>query len=318
MPAMKVRKKGDEGPDGDHAKKKKPPKIGGIHKNKTEYVLTKKQLSGQMVMFSKSGKRLFKVPYAPQEVSHTMLQKNWSEVERASKAPVLIKGRGNLRKMSMTMVVAHRDNQKSVEPQLERLSKVARSNEKIRVKYGKMESSGLWRVTQFDVTSTMRNRHGRISRAEVTLEFTSTGSSSAFNGPASGGKGKDKDKDHKPKNNLIGSINISSGPKTVGGPNKIDDITLRNERDRLNDPGVGRILKPRRKIPQIKPINSQSDWHTVGVDRPDYYRWKKGDTLHGVCIRFYGGTHRMNDLARINNIIYPRRGLKPGSLIVLP
>lgn len=316
MPAMKVRKKGNEGPDGDHKKKKKPPKLKPIHKHKTEYVNNKKAFDAQMVILTKSGKRLFKVPYAPQEVSHTQLGRRWSEVERASKAPLLIKGNGQLRKMSMTMVVAFRDNQRSIENKLKQLSKVCRSGEKIRVKYGKLET-GVWRVTQFDVNGTMRNRKGEISRAEVTLEFTSIGASSPFNGPASGGKGKDKDKNHKPKKNKIHSVTVT-GTATVGGPKQITDVVIRKDRERRENPGMGRTLQPRRKVPQLKPVVSQSDWHSVNVGRPDYYRWKKGDTLHGVCIRFYGGTRRMNDIARINNIVNPRRGLKPGSLIVLP
>lgn len=67
----------------------------------------------------------------------------------------------------------------------------------------------------------------------------------------------------------------------------------------------------------VKPSHPTGSTHPKAPARPKTYTVRKGDTLSGIAVRFYGDADRFRDIARVNRIKNPNR-IYPGQKLVLP
>lgn len=138
----------------------------------------------KFVIQSEDKKYTFRFPYGPQQFSMTGIGPNYTTINRPGRHPLLLRSDQNLYVVTMTLQLASKDPQKSVEPWIDALQTLANQDTRVVVKYGLM--NGYWWITDLSVSGTQRNLKNQVSRATSDVEFTRAYLLDNF-GPVSGG-----------------------------------------------------------------------------------------------------------------------------------
>ncbi len=135
------------------------------------------------------------LPFAPREVDHGGWADEWSTLARAGRRPLVVRTAEGLPTLGFTVLLGSWDHQRSVEPLIDALRKIARSGQQCYVSLGPSER-GSWVLSSIGVRSLARQHMtNAITRAEVDLGFTAASSASMKLGPISqGAKPKPKPK----------------------------------------------------------------------------------------------------------------------------
>lgn len=131
----------------------------------------------------------FSAPYAPKKIDYAGWRQDWTTVERPGGKPLLLRKQQPLHTMAFTITVGEQDPLASQAPALEALKVMAKTRERVYVRYSVSEA-GLWRIT--DLTVSSEERHpvtNEITRATASLTLTEASDPAPAVGPVTGGAG---------------------------------------------------------------------------------------------------------------------------------
>lgn len=133
------------------------------------------------------------LPYAPQGSELGGLADSWQRVDRPGRKPLLLHTGKRLPSMSLTLVLARRDIQTSIEPLLAKLLELGEARERVVLSNMSPLERGPWRITDLAVSSSAR-QHGtnHITRATATLTLEAASDALSRRGPLSGGTDEGK------------------------------------------------------------------------------------------------------------------------------
>lgn len=127
------------------------------------------------------------VPYAPREIEYGGWTQNWTETERSGNTPLLLFKSWPLHTIRFTLMMVSTNPFESQVPNLIKLEQLARTKERVLVRYSVTES-GLWRITDISVSSQQRHpESNEITQATVSLTLTRASDAAPSVGPVSGG-----------------------------------------------------------------------------------------------------------------------------------
>lgn len=139
--------------------------------------------------------RRIELPFAPVEADLDGHVPSWSTVPRTGRRPLLLPAGGPLPTRHYTLVLAHPDWHRSVQPWINAILAIAEDGEAVRFHYGGPEK-GRWRITGCPVTVLQRTPHDQPARATVELTLTAVSDVVAAVGPLSGGAKRPRRKEH--------------------------------------------------------------------------------------------------------------------------
>lgn len=142
----------------------------------------------KMYIFAEStGELALSVPYAPREIEYGGWNQNWTETERTGTTPLLLFRNWPLPTIRFSLALASVNPYESQVPNLVKLEQLARTKERVLVRYSVSES-GLWRITDLSVSSQQRHPEtNEITRATVSMTLTRASDAAPSVGPVSGG-----------------------------------------------------------------------------------------------------------------------------------
>lgn len=142
----------------------------------------------RMQITSESGKTVLSVPFAPREIEYGNLEADWATADRPADQPLLLLKQRRLETISFSFLLSDRYVlHASQRTPIEALKALAKSSERILVRYGPQEA-GLWRITEAGMTSQLRDpTTHEITRARVSLTLTRASDAAVAIGPVSGG-----------------------------------------------------------------------------------------------------------------------------------
>lgn len=196
------------------------------------------------VLEAEKGTRLT-LPYAPRGSDLGGLADRWEQVDRPGRRPLNLHAGQSLETMSLTLVLARRDHQDSIEDLLEKLAKLGKARERVVLTNMSPLERGPWRITDLSVSSTVR-QHGtnHITRATAAVTFTAASDALSRRGPLSGGKDSGKGSDVRSYTVKKGDTLRKLADRFYGSPAKWKLIAKAND---IKKPGAdlkpGRVLR---------------------------------------------------------------------------
>jgi hypothetical protein len=109
------------------------------------------------------------LPFVDEQTGNTGYGTRFSEVDRSYNWPLVVPTGRGAHVLGIRATIAYRDG-RSVEPILSDLRRVARSDERVRIKYGPSEL-GWWYLSRFDWPVEQRNPAQEIVRAEIEMDL---------------------------------------------------------------------------------------------------------------------------------------------------
>lgn len=142
----------------------------------------------KMYIYAEStGTLALSAPYAPREIEYGGWAQDWTQTDRSGNTPLLLRKGQPLLSLRFTLMLADTNPFASQADNLLALYHLARTKERVLVRYSQMES-GLWRVTDLSVSSQHRHPEtNEITRATVSLTLTQASDAAPSVGPVSGG-----------------------------------------------------------------------------------------------------------------------------------
>lgn len=147
-----------------------------------------KAKKARATIVSDSGRRI-ELPFAPVEGDLDGHTPSWQTLPRTGRRPLVLAGGGPLPTRRYTLVLAHPDWHRSVQPLINAILRVAEDGEGVTFHYGGPER-GRWRITGCPVSVLLRTPHDEPARATVELSLTRASDVDAKVGPLSGGAKK--------------------------------------------------------------------------------------------------------------------------------
>lgn len=138
-------------------------------------------------LFDPNGTLMWRAPFSPKTVNHGNLAPSFADGERDGRPPLLLRASDPRPTLECELLLAHPDINTSVENWINTLRYIAKRPHPIRVQYGPSESLGLWRMTELSFSSVERNEFAQITRATVSMRFTTAVDATTNRGPLSGG-----------------------------------------------------------------------------------------------------------------------------------
>lgn len=232
---------------------------------------------------TENGVRLV-LPFAPREVEHDGFTDEFANLSRAGRKPLTVRTGDGLRAVSFGVFLGYGDPQRSVEPLLKTLARIAAAGDSCVISLSALEAGRRWNLTGLTVSTLMR-QHGTnaVTRANVSLTFTEDVEAVIKVGPISGGK--------KPKKPKKGKGNKDDkGPRDTmsGGTQAV---------------GVGGY-RPNAPGSRSKPTTQR---HTVA----------RGETLPKIALLYYGDPSEWRRIAQASDVRDPRK-LKAGDRLIIP
>lgn len=137
----------------------------------------------------RAGDRELELPYGPRGTSLGGFAAPWSTVDRPGRKPLVVRDGDGLLTMGISVLLAHRDHQDTVEGMLGKLARIAASGDRVTVVNLSPLERGPWRLDDVTVTGELR-QHGtnHITRASVALSFVEASDANPKLGPVNGGK----------------------------------------------------------------------------------------------------------------------------------
>lgn len=137
----------------------------------------------------RAGGRELVLPYGPRGTALGGLAAPWSTIDRPGRKPLAVRDGNGLLTMDLTVLLAHRDHQATVEGMLAKLRRIAASGDRVTVVNLSPLERGPWRLANVAVTGELR-QHGtnHITRATVALSFVEASDANPKLGPVQGGK----------------------------------------------------------------------------------------------------------------------------------
>lgn len=135
------------------------------------------------------------LPFAPREVAHEGLADTYFALERPGRKPLTGRTGDGLRSVGFTVFLGHADHQRSIEPLLATLRRIAASGDRVTLSLSALEAGIKWNLTGLSINTLLR-QHGTnaVTRATAVLTFTEDVDAAVNVGPLSGGKKKKKKK----------------------------------------------------------------------------------------------------------------------------
>ena len=127
----------------------------------------------RMQLRTESGRTVLAVDVAPRKIEYGGLGHEWSEADRSGNTPLLLHKGTPLDTLTFEfMITDRRDMMAPQTATLTRLREVARTGERVLVRYSSAEA-GLWRITNASYTSELREPNGNEpTRAVVSVTLT--------------------------------------------------------------------------------------------------------------------------------------------------
>jgi nucleoid-associated protein YgaU len=140
------------------------------------------------ILEAERGTRLV-LPYAPQGSTLAGLADTWDTVARPGRKALVLHTGKRVPTMSLTLTLARKDRQTSIEGILDKLYKLGEAEERVTLSNMSPRERGPWRITDLAIEATAR-QHGTnlITRATATLTLTAASDALSRRGPLSGGK----------------------------------------------------------------------------------------------------------------------------------
>ena len=140
-------------------------------------------------LITEDGER-FVLPFAPTQVAHDGFARGRAQLDRPGRKPLTVDVGPGLRSCSFTVFLGYRDHQRSVEPLLKDLRRLAASGDRITIAgLGDLEGAHKWNLTGMTVDTLLRQQGtNAVTRATVALSFTEDVDAVVNVGPLSGGK----------------------------------------------------------------------------------------------------------------------------------
>lgn len=130
------------------------------------------------------------VRYAPKAVTYANVTRNWAQVQRPGRAPILSSADMPLPTLSYDLILAHPSPNVTQDTQWSWLVRMARAEDRVTIVLGASES-GFWHITNLSMTTVERHPDTqKITQATVTMELTRASDATARVGPVSGGHSK--------------------------------------------------------------------------------------------------------------------------------
>lgn len=142
----------------------------------------------KMYIYAEStGTLALSVPYAPREIEYGGWAQDWTQTERSGNTPLLLRKGQPLLSLRFSLTLANPNPYETQTDQLVTLQKLARTQERVLVRYSQLES-GLWRITDVSASSQMRHpENSEVTRGVVSLTLTQASDAAPSVGPVSGG-----------------------------------------------------------------------------------------------------------------------------------
>lgn len=197
------------------------------------------------ILEAEKGTRLV-LPYAPQGSDLGGLADTWDVVGRPGRKPLVLHSGKRLPTMGLTILLARRDHQTSIEQLLAKLVELGEARERVTLSNMSPLERGPWRITDLAITSSHRQQGtNHITRATATLTLTAASDALSRRGPLSGGAdaggGKVKRYTVKKGDTLR---SIAAKPSIYGNPGKWQRLAkangIKRPRAKLKP---GRVLK---------------------------------------------------------------------------
>lgn len=137
----------------------------------------------------RAGKRTLQLPYGPRGAALGGTGAVWSTIDRPGRQALTVRDGDGVATLGLTVLLAHRDHQQSVEAMLTTLRNIAASGERIILGGLSPSERGPWRLDPPSVTAELRQQGtNNITRATVALNFVEAVDANPKLGPVSGGK----------------------------------------------------------------------------------------------------------------------------------
>lgn len=163
--------------------------------------------------------RSFVLPFAPRQVSHAALADTYVALDRPGRKPLTVRTGRGLRTVTFDVFLGYRDHQRSVEPLLEQLRRIAESGDTVTLSLSDLEAGVKWNLTALTVDTLLRQQGtNAVTRANVSLTFTEDVDAAVNVGPLSGGKKKKNKGDG--KGGKKGKGDQAWGPQAPGSKGK--------------------------------------------------------------------------------------------------
>lgn len=185
------------------------------------------------------------LPYAPRETSHGGWADRWSEHDRPGRKPLLLRDGDSLKTLEFTAVLAHRDNQASIESLIDLLHRLAIRGARITILGMSKRERGPWRLTNIDVDVTLRQAGtNKITQATATLSFTEVIDPDPRLGPITKGKKKRKQGLKKARKYTIkkGDTLRKLAARFYGEPDEWKRIAKRNKMKKSGPLKPGKVI----------------------------------------------------------------------------
>lgn len=133
----------------------------------------------------------FTMPFAPVEMTMDNFTPAWIEVKRSGRKPILAVEQINLVTASFTLTIANFDKnhqQTSVEGIIAALRSIAASRSRLRIAYGALVSSYVWRMTALTINVKQRQPATNfVTQAEADITLKEASDYQQLVGPVTGG-----------------------------------------------------------------------------------------------------------------------------------
>lgn len=224
------------------------------------------------------------VPYAPRETTHGGFARQTEVIPRPMLRDLVRLGGPGLQTLSFTLIVAHLDPYRSIEDTLAGLKRIAEGGDPVSVRYGPLERSHLWRLTEMSINGVLR-RPDRPARPDINLPGT------------------------------FGRRRGSRRPVLdLGDPQDITRATVSMTFTQVSD-ALLRITPITKAAPKGKPAPKPAPKPSTAPSAPKppappvttTYTVRRGDTLSGIAARLLGNSDRYREIATLNGIRNPNR-----------
>lgn len=118
---------------------------------------------------------IVELPFAPTEVEYGEIGLSYQEIQRPKEKPLLEFSEKKLRVLSFNVIIADKTSAGLLPAPVGRilndLTKIANEDRDVVISYGANTYGYRMRITQFDWTSLRRTTDGRVTQAEISLQF---------------------------------------------------------------------------------------------------------------------------------------------------
>lgn len=141
----------------------------------------------RMIVATEDGRIVMSVAYAPRGQTFTNNGRQWVQLDRPGRAPLLSENGPQLVVQTFDLYLGSKDSDVSCEPQIQLVKQLARTRTRLVISYGPMDG-GLWRMTSCTVNAVNRTEDtNEITQATANVEFTQASDEQVQTGPVNGG-----------------------------------------------------------------------------------------------------------------------------------